>query len=223
MSQISTCPRCRLQVSLPAKASPAAQVKCPLCSAEYALQEALNEVPPMLIVLDPGPVEAAVLSGTAVGAELNADSTGMLPEVEFPDTDEAAGSLPHFADDEDIAGAVRGGEPDDEAHGDAEGRLSLGDEAPDESGAMIGGALRDGDAADEAHGGFDLSRADGGAPRTGSRRGQRSSGGFAEMIKAVMGAVIGLAIGYYILLLLGRDPMQLKPFLHTYLPDWLVP
>ena len=220
MSQISTCPRCRLQVSLPAKASPAAQVKCPLCSAEYALQDALNEMPPMLIVLDPGPVEAAVMSEAAVGAELDAASTGMLPEVEFPD-DAAAGGLPHFADDADVA------DDRDFADGvdDAEGRLSLGDEAPDESGAMIGGALRD-QTDESGDGAFDLGRGRDGAsrPAAAGRRGQRSSsGGFGEMVKAVMGGVIGLAIGYYILLWLGKDPMLIKPFLHSYLPDWLVP
>ncbi len=221
MSQISTCPRCRLQVSLPARASPAARVKCPLCSAEYALQDALNEMPPMLIVLDPGPVEAAVMSEAAVGAELDAGSTGMLPEVEFPD-DAAAGGLPHFADDGDVA------DDRDFADGvdDAEGRLSLGDEAPDESGAMIGGAMIGGALRDEADGEgddgeFDLGRGKDGAsrPTAAGRRGQRSSGGLGEMVKAVMGGVIGLAIGYYILLWLGKDPMLLK----SYLPDWLVP
>src|SRR5437762_1261653 len=127
MPQISTCPRCRLQISLPEKTSPAAQVKCPLCAAEYTLQEALEQVPPMLIVLDPGPVESRVLSETAVGAAVDACSTGMLPQVEFPDAPEGdePGGLPHFGDDEDV-----------------EGRLSLGDEAPDEGGAMIGGVLR---------------------------------------------------------------------------------
>src|SRR5438093_13785786 len=104
MPQISTCPHCRLQVSLPEKAAPAARVQCPLCTAEYTLQEALDQVPPMLIVLDPGPVEAAVMSEAAVGAELDACSTGMLPQVEFPDATDGdeAGGLPHFADDDDV-------------------------------------------------------------------------------------------------------------------------
>ncbi len=235
MSPISTCPRCRLQVSLPERTSPAARVKCPLCSAEYSLQEALDQVPPPLIVLDhgagpSGAVEAAAMSGAAVGAALDAGSTGALPEVEFPDdhlTDiegEGAEGLAHFADRDGIddgmeEGGIEGG-IDGVDEDDVEGRLALGDETPDESGAMIGGPLRrEADDFELSHGAASASRA---ASDRRDRLDHRGSG-FAEMIKAVLGAVIGLAIGYYILLWLGRDPIQLKPFLHTYLPDWLVP
>jgi hypothetical protein len=157
------------------------------------------------------------MSEAAVGATLDAGSTGALPEVEFPDDHlidmegEGAEGLAHFADREGI---------DDDIDDDVEGRLALGDETPDESGAMIGGALRR-DAGD-----FELSRSSGGTSRGASDRRDRldrRGGGFAEMIKAVLGAVIGLAIGYYILLWLDRDPIQIKPLLDSYLPDWLVP
>jgi hypothetical protein len=179
----------------------------------------------MLIVLDPGPVEAAVMSEAAVGAALDPGSTGLLPEVEFPDTDfantvEGADGLPHYAGDQDI-------DEEGDAGEDSEGRVSLGDEAPDESGAMIGGALHDQSRDEKADddGGFDFDRDRDGAPRTAValRRAPRSSGGFGEMIKALLGAILGVAIGYYILLWLGKDPMQIKPFLESYLPDWLVP
>jgi hypothetical protein len=217
MSQISTCPRCRLQISLPEKTSPAAQVKCPLCAAEYTLREALDQVPPMLIVLDPGPVESCVMSEAAVGATgatLDACSTGMLPQVEFPDAPEGdePGGLPHYADDDDV-----------------EARVSLGDEAPDEGGAMIGGVLRERMRSDEGNeeDDFDLDRRHDGASRPGvlkaPRRAPRSSGGIGEVLKAVIGAIVGLSIGYYILLWLGRDPLQLKSFLSDYLPGWLLP
>jgi hypothetical protein len=144
-----------------------------------------------------------VLSTATVGATLDAGSTGLLPEVEFPDAE--GEGLAHFADDDGIDGAE-----------EDEGRLALGDEAPDESAAMIGGPLR----RDADDGAFDLDRRASAASRASDRRG---GSGFGELIKAILGAVMGLAIGYYILLWLGRDPAQLKPFLHDYLPDWLVP
>lgn len=218
MPEISTCPRCRLQISLPQKLSPAAQVKCPLCSAEYTLQEALDQAPPMLIVLDPGPLvpasESCVMSEAAVGAGVDACSTGMLPQVEFPaDGADDPNGLPHFANDEDV-----------------ETRVPLGEEAPDEGGAMLGVALREGDAQEQADGQAD-DQADSEAPDGDSRvgvlrvprRAPRSSGGIGEMLKAVGGAVVGLSIGYYILLWLGKDPLLLKPLLSGYLPAWLLP
>ncbi len=52
---IVACPRCRDEVTLPARLSPQARVRCPLCRDEYTLSEALAKMPPMLIVLDAGP------------------------------------------------------------------------------------------------------------------------------------------------------------------------
>ncbi|MCE9532224.1 MAG: hypothetical protein K8T89_14060 [Planctomycetes bacterium] len=52
---IVACPRCRDEVTLPARISPQARVRCPLCRDEYTLSEALAKMPPMLIVLDAGP------------------------------------------------------------------------------------------------------------------------------------------------------------------------
>lgn len=52
---IVACPRCRDEVTLPARLSPQARVRCPLCRDEYTLSEALAKMPPTLIVLDAGP------------------------------------------------------------------------------------------------------------------------------------------------------------------------
>ena len=40
---VSKCPACREEVLVPAEASPAAQVQCPLCQEEYELSTALAE------------------------------------------------------------------------------------------------------------------------------------------------------------------------------------
>jgi len=48
----AACPRCAERVLLPASASPAATVRCPLCLEEYSLSEALQGLPPQLIVIE---------------------------------------------------------------------------------------------------------------------------------------------------------------------------
>ena len=54
MPTISTCPHCSRLVTIPKDLEVAALVRCPLCSAEYPLNEALQLIPPELI-----PVETA--------------------------------------------------------------------------------------------------------------------------------------------------------------------
>jgi hypothetical protein len=52
---ISSCPRCTQQVTLPVGVSTSAQVRCPLCRAQYSLADALVNMPPLLEVIgDPG-------------------------------------------------------------------------------------------------------------------------------------------------------------------------
>lgn len=61
MSTISSCPRCQRQVSIPAGVDSQAEVRCPLCDAEYPLSEALALTPPELI-----PVLSAVRQESAL-------------------------------------------------------------------------------------------------------------------------------------------------------------
>lgn len=49
MSTISTCPYCSRMVAIPQGLQETALVRCPLCGAEYPLNEALDLVPPELI------------------------------------------------------------------------------------------------------------------------------------------------------------------------------
>jgi hypothetical protein len=69
---IVRCPRCRDEVTVPARASQKALVRCPLCLEEYVLQEALSLMPPALEVIDGslGVEEPAlVAAGAAAGEE----------------------------------------------------------------------------------------------------------------------------------------------------------
>jgi hypothetical protein len=66
---IIRCPRCRDEVTAPAKASPRAIVRCPLCLDEYLLSEALRQLPPELIVIggagEPEPAYAGASAAEA--------------------------------------------------------------------------------------------------------------------------------------------------------------
>lgn len=48
---IAHCPKCRERVSIPLGASRQARVRCPLCSEEYLLDDALQDLPPLLVLL----------------------------------------------------------------------------------------------------------------------------------------------------------------------------
>lgn len=66
MPSISTCPRCSRMVAIPSGLDAAALVRCPLCDAEYPLNEAIEMelVPPDLIPVDAAesPLDAEVLN-----------------------------------------------------------------------------------------------------------------------------------------------------------------
>ncbi|MDX1947091.1 MAG: hypothetical protein SFU86_16955 [Pirellulaceae bacterium] len=171
---IVQCPRCRDEVTVPAKASPRALVRCPLCLEEYTLREALAELPPTLIVID--------------------------------------GSLP--ADDEyepAMAGAAAA-----HAGGDLGGSYELSG-----GGFPTAAVLDSSPAADGA-----VTTAQ---PRLkGKIRKRKEKSAIAEMIKVVMGGVVGLSLAIVGLWWIpkgwggARDPANLGPTVGKYVP-WIVP
>jgi len=66
---IVRCPRCRDEVTVPAKASGRALVRCPLCLEEYLLAEALGSAPPPLVIIGGEVEQAAIDSSAARGSE----------------------------------------------------------------------------------------------------------------------------------------------------------
>ena len=64
---VASCPACRENVTVPIDARPTSIVRCPLCSAEYRLEEFLAQLPPPLIVL-PEP-DMATAEGTAAATD----------------------------------------------------------------------------------------------------------------------------------------------------------
>ncbi|MHB1037900.1 MAG: hypothetical protein ACYC35_25905 [Pirellulales bacterium] len=58
MTSVSNCPRCQQPVTIPRSVDAMAQVRCPLCSAEFPLREALDHAvltPPELVAVGVAP------------------------------------------------------------------------------------------------------------------------------------------------------------------------
>jgi hypothetical protein len=58
MLPTTSCPKCSARVTLPDNTDPSAWVRCPLCSAEYQLHDALKYQPPVLQLIDAPGFEA---------------------------------------------------------------------------------------------------------------------------------------------------------------------
>ena len=146
MSSISSCPQCGQQVSIPPFAAPSAQVRCPLCSGQYSLQTALENLPPMLVLVEAAevvsdnedifsrpapakPVIAPLMSPSPV-----ADAAASLDDIDFSvpaaQADEASASLDDidFSSPMSTADELDDLEPDfgsDDANPRSDGSLDL--------------------------------------------------------------------------------------------------
>lgn len=157
------CPRCRDEVTVPAKASPQALVRCPLCLEEYLLAEALAEMPPTLLVVGGEMEEEPALVGAGAAAT------------------EAGG--------------------DYNLSGGGYGAGVLDSSAP--AGATVTPART--------------------GVKTGARPKRKEKSALGEMIKIVLGGVVGLSLGLLVLWWgLRKDPLKLGPKVSPYAP-WIVP
>jgi hypothetical protein len=89
---ISKCPKCRKTVSIPCGVDSSAAVRCPLCSAEYALSEALALAPPELIpvVSTAAPPEAAAEPAPPAIAVTTVPAEAETPQDSEPENEAAA-------------------------------------------------------------------------------------------------------------------------------------
>jgi hypothetical protein len=166
---IVRCPRCMDDVTVPLRASPKALVRCPLCLEEYLLSEALDGLPPALVVLD--------------GSEM--------------------------ADEPALAGA-----------GVARAEAGRAEYGGGDEYRLTGGAF---DAALDASG----PGAAVGAPRPvvkgAARPKKKEKSALVELVKIVLGGLVGLTLGYFALLWgFGMDVLDLGPKITPYAP-WIVP
>src|SRR5262245_7820844 len=80
--RVVRCPRCRDEVTVPAKVSGRALVRCPLCMEEYLLAEALAHAPPRLVVISGNP-DSGMVDDTASATALS-DNGFQLAGGDFP-------------------------------------------------------------------------------------------------------------------------------------------
>lgn len=82
---IVRCPRCRDEVTVPAKASGRALVRCPLCLEEYLLAEALANAPPALVIIG-GEIPQTEVALVAEDEEYQLSAATFTPAVPAPMT-----------------------------------------------------------------------------------------------------------------------------------------
>lgn len=195
MLAVARCPKCQEPVTVPEGVAAEAAVRCPLCQDEYPLSKALAGLPPALVPVATSTAEApAEAAGEAVeGAPMAAENVTEAEEDQAVDWDAVLGiapkgGQPSEADrNQDIAGGTKGAGESDTGEG---GTPAAEDEA----------AAQDRPA----------------APAPARRRGRsRRQNPLRELIGAIFGGFLGLAIGYYLLNWIGGPRFD---FVHVYLP-----
>lgn len=194
MSVVSRCPKCGQYVTLPPEVSPNATVRCPCCDAEFPLGEAAPAMPPALV-----PVEAA----DEEGPDLVVDAP--MPALNGT---EAAGLT---VESENAAPA------DSDEPGTFDIQIS---EADRKKKRRPGPTAVYPDAIDiPAVGQNDMHSAAAIAARL--RQNARRDNLSGELVKVVLGGVLGLAVAYYALNYFGgprfdKLPIYLPGCPHTY-------
>lgn len=251
MATISNCPECQQQVTLPENSTPQARVLCPLCQAEYPLEEILKSLPPQLVLLDP-PTTSEPTSAwmaeedeedSAEVAATGEDSRGEASGGEEPDSEQpddpwgAAFGAEEFKADE-TADDFRANESEEESEeieaeafgeDDFSGDDFRADESEDEIELEPFETANEGQSLDfgDSEPNFDAERPGPAgihgiptiAPLPNRRR--RPSA-LRQMIGVAGGGVMGLSLGYFILLWIGGPQKDFLKVGHK-LPALIVP
>lgn len=220
---ISRCPQCGREVAIPPGVVAEAVVRCPICSAEYPLADALSQLPPLLIVVDPvlavaGSEEASDV--TSVQSAPTADEVALLARQPIADAAEgegadlfaaaeetgdesaetAVGEAAESADDDVFESAVAA----DEAVADEQAEGAVEDEAVAEEEFGIAGeedveedADAEGAAALADFARLQEAKAE---PSTAAKlRRKKGKNPVWQLGGVIGGAVVGLFLGYYVL------------------------
>lgn len=209
MAQISSCPACAKQVSVP-MVHPASKVRCPLCQAEYVLQAALDLVPPMLTILDlPVGATAFAPAGVATMGVGSMEHASAVEDGEEVDTEVEgkASSLDDLMDDS---------RADEDVFERAE-------TSTDELSFHHGGPMPADAAAEMLSTEFgEESVAGVSAAASAAMRRKREPSMIGNLIGVIGGGVVGCGLAYFIVLWVGgpeKDFLELGPKL----PKWMLP
>ncbi len=207
MSTLTFCPECEAKVGVPDGTHPSAQVRCPLCGHEFTLGESVPDDVPELIVVDPGLVETADESAAqaAEGSDGEdskpADDGGAAEQEAKEAGDEGEKSGSDF-----LAGLATAGDGASEQvsfnpFGDS------GEKSDEDGESSV--ATKEGKEEGEGAVAFDFGQsdddadADADAETTAAARPPRKAMSLkGQLIGMVVFGVIGLGLGYGILLLI---------------------
>jgi hypothetical protein len=234
MSRISSCPKCARLVTLPQGADAEAQVRCPLCGAEYRLADAMAGMPPELML---------------VGASADAADMAMTEEVDF---EAAPLNLPDPSDgDRELDDLELDTEVEFPAHEFHAEEIDASDAIASGTRAPLGGQdfYREAPALDEElelddgeptpialHGqaagskDFDFGKPTAGGsptiPPVGSKlkksKSRKEPSAIGSLIGVVLGGIVGLSLGYLALLWIGGPDKDFAK-VGGKLPGWMVP
>lgn len=213
MPIISTCPKCKGQVTVPDGIDHEAEVRCPRCAVVYPLREALAELPPALIPVDTENITpASPDSEAAASSGLISEPFHVPPTQPEAKPDEQAESPEAEAEEPGDMGA--GLDVWEKVDSAPQIDLGRGDLAAEEADGQ--------EAAAEAFAGFAMEEseqevpADEGRPAPVPRRKKKKQkSALREMVGAILGGFLGLAIGYYLLNWIGGPRFD---FMEFYLP-----
>ena len=203
----ATCPKCCRPVTLPCEAPLTAWVRCPLCQAEYRLQEALEFTPPVLVVLAE-PAEQRSTSGATLAGADRPDARDAL-EAENQ-------SIPDLLIDPTAATTARSESPKWSLAAEEMETRSKTEEDLRPGGNRTMRAWP-GQACSSAPASTLPSPAD--RLRTPTAKRKRQKNPLAELAKFVISGCVGLAIGGGVLVWCLDDPLKMA----KWLPAFMVP
>ncbi len=207
---ISSCPKCDEPVTIPGGADSSARVRCPLCAEEYTLADALQKLPPALVLLDaPAPSDEL--------AEADAWPPGLAARPDQSDVDAAEtaesdavddGPVFDFGGDALVAKADAKAETAEEEADDEPFTLEA---PPDAEGAPA--------AFDFGGGAAKGAASIGAGAAVGARPKRKKKSVAAEMIKIGFGGAAAIPIAVLIMWWgMGRDFKELAPWVAKYCP-----
>jgi LSD1 subclass zinc finger protein len=220
MPSISSCPYCREQLAVPAGAPEDADVRCPLCQAEFTLGEVQDIALPELILVST--TREAVIAATWARSEVGNDSS-MEDGASASTASEGASSGAAEAIDADRI--ELGNEQPAEGASTIDdvalavvsqvGLMKASEPKPNEGQAKSTTAGEAGHSYDAASFNFGQSPtesfdAEVAAAFESRPRPKRKSPNMAlELAKVIGGGFLGLVLAYQILLCAGRDPLDI--------------
>ena len=236
---ITSCPKCDEQVRVPSEAVAGTHLRCPLCQQEFLADAVLDELPPLLEMLDEAPLDLG--EGTRLRVdELAAETPAQVSEgateifnaadadsLMFEESTEEAADAPSVAvevadsqpavdSDEELdfgAALTEAGEAEDAAapQEDADGDWP-GLAEPEDVEAPAGFDFSEQEAPGESSGPIETTVAARAKQRQQSKKSKSPVG---EVVKVALGGFVGLLIAQAILWWLPgswkRDPLNLAP------------